>query len=449
MQVCLFIIARLRATLVFGNESQFFKRLDWLFEIVQKTIVSDSLRRLAPCDVLFFCHDVDRGLNLQGKAYSPLIDSIRDEFEREGICCQAVAHPWSRLTGPRAWGSPISMNRSFFIALARSKVGSARWKPKRNLLPVRTHVIRLYEAIMRRSTPVSIITIGSPPELCMAARRLGIKQIELLHGIGYTRIRWGWDERTRESLPSGIFALDGVSANTFSKLDMKDVKVFQIAHPFLKRFFNDHATHTLPLEWQPESMERLTELKKEVLVTLVWGYAGDHGSDDEFKGVLANGLYPEALEAVMAKTEKEILWRFRLHPVHLRDPKYKYLTNAMDDLCRTHKNAEWRSSSSLPLPTVLKSCSGNMTMESMSAYDAAFMGVPSLILCPTVQPGGIREQRFADLEISGYVTKSDMTSEAIYTWSSSVKKLPPYSSDLDNDGSWRKAKAWMLDSLKK
>ena len=37
----------------------------------------DTSKNLKKCDVLLFCHDADRGVTLNNKAYSPLIDSVQ------------------------------------------------------------------------------------------------------------------------------------------------------------------------------------------------------------------------------------------------------------------------------------------------------------------------------------------------------------------------------------
>ena len=40
-----------------------------------------SNEKLKKSEILLFCHDANRGVNFRGKAYSPLIDSLRDELE--------------------------------------------------------------------------------------------------------------------------------------------------------------------------------------------------------------------------------------------------------------------------------------------------------------------------------------------------------------------------------
>jgi hypothetical protein len=43
----------------------------------------------------------------------------------------------------------------------------------------------------------------------------------------------------------------------------------------------------------------------------------------------------------------------------------------MDDFVTKYPNTEWKESSFLPYPSIIKNCDGNISMSSMSCYDAA------------------------------------------------------------------------------
>ena len=78
--------------------------------------VDRSDEQLRKSDILLFCHDASRGLNIAGKAYSPLLDSLREEFELNGYNCQSIAHVGSRLIGDKAYGNPTSFNKKYLLA---------------------------------------------------------------------------------------------------------------------------------------------------------------------------------------------------------------------------------------------------------------------------------------------------------------------------------------------
>lgn len=400
-----------------------------IWRLIGQIKLDDSIKSIKDCDILFFCHDVDRGIKLNGVAYSPLIDSIHEDFTRRGLICLSIAHPWSVLTGHRGYGKPISMNRT--LLLNRVLNFFSKNKPR----------INPYSKILEKSNCRLIVTIGAPDDLCLEARRRDIYHVELLHGIGYTTIEWGWSEKKVDYLPQGILALDKISAAAFSPLSKHGITIKEIPHPFLKRFIGNQLSN-IPKEWL---IKKQPKYKKEILVSLQWGYSGDHGMHIQFANILKNGLFFEELAAIVAE-DKDIFWRFRFHPVQLRNQKYEHLLHFMDDFVSKNPNAEWKESSLLPFPSVATHCDGNISMSSMSCYDAAALGVPSLMLCPNVLPGGIHEDFFTDLEEEGFVIKEPISKAQIHSWIQNVEKLPPRVSNLEDDQAWEEAVTWMLSS---
>ncbi len=231
--------------------------------------------------------------------------------------------------------------------------------------------------------------------------------------------------------------MDRVSTKTFSKLATKGVFTVQIPHPFIRRFVDANLAKQLPEEWSEKSMPPdALGYAKHVLVALNWGYSGDHGEFVEFKGVVENGLFPEILEDVIAQTEEEVFWFFRFHPVQLRGKKYQRLIDYVEAFGEVHKNTEWRWASTMPLPAVLKTCTCSISMSSMSAYDAAYMGVPTLMLCPTVRSGAIHQDWFSDLENLGYVKKTVASVGEIRDWLTTAGTLSPLMNDPENEQGW-------------
>ena len=396
--------------------------------------LKDSVSSITACDVLMFCHDADRGVTLSQLPYSPLMDSLGDELRARGYHCQSISLPWSRLTGSLAYNRPIAFNRRYFWALLQNKISKQ---------PGQRPLVSLYEKILTLARPKLIITIGCENALCEAAQHLGIYHVELLHGIGYAKIRWGWDAKDPLHLPRGVLSLDAVSTQTFSALEPKGLEVKDIPHPFLRRF-QENNFRSLPNEWLP--IERKGKIyKKEILISLQWGYFGDHGESNFYSGVLKNGLFYDEIESLIKKTEHEIFWRFRFHPVQLRQPaKYKKLFDFMDLFVQKHENCDWKESTHLPLPSLLRQCAGHITMNSMSSYEAAYFGVPTLALCPTLQPGGQFELFFNDLVENGYLSKQAFDEFAISQWLDRVEKKPPLLTNLGADDAFDDALNWLL-----
>lgn len=378
-----------------------FKKINNLFVFIKEKLLKDDLHKLKKSDVLFFCHDNNRGIDFNGKAYSPILDSYSEELQSEGYTVQTLAHPWSKLNANLAFGYPLLFNRSYFIAKITDKVF------KKNKLKY------LYLNIFKRVMPKKIITIGCNDALCQAARELNIQHIEILHGFGYDTIPWGWEKKNKQSLPQYVYSFDQVSTETFGFLNKYDVKVIQVENPFLKRF-EKNKLQNLPFEWRVASRP---EFKKQILISLQWGYASGIDCYPEFEGVLDNGLFPIELLKVIEKTGKEVLWRFRFHPVHYRNQeKYKRHFNFIESIVLLHENCEWMESTYKALPSILIHCDAHITMSSMSVYESSYFQVPSLALCPTLREGGINQNLFDDLVIQGMLQKSDATLQIIESW---------------------------------
>lgn len=389
-----------------------------IFEVLKTIKFTNTLKAIKPCDVLFFCHDVDRSISLNNQAYSPLIDSVRQEIENKGYTCISIAHPWSRITGECGYGEPVNINNYFLLSRIFGKIGF-------NL------ELKLYEKIIKKASPKLIITIGSNSDLCKAARDSKVFHAELLHGIGYTPMPWGWNKKHKENLPQCILSLDPVSTQTFSELEKKDIIVKEISHPFFKRFQSEKLG-LIPHEWVP--VKKINPYKKEILISLQWGYANGIDAKDSFKDILDNGLFYNEIEEVIKQTLTTVYWRFRLHPVHYRQPsKYKKQFELIESLIEKYENCEWRESTYIPLPGILMQCSGHITMLSMVSYEAAYVGVPTLALCPSLRGNGVNNGMFDDLVKKGYLLKQHSQVNSILEWVNDVEKLEPILKDITNN----------------
>lgn len=162
---------------------------------------------------------------------------------------------------------------------------------------------------------------------------------------------------------------------------------------------------------------------------------------------LANGLFPEDLSWAIANRQ-DIFWRFRLHPVQLRGSKYAKLRQFIRNYVACHPNTEWEQSSTLPLPSIALHCAGNISMASSACYDAAAMGLKSLMLCPTLQSGGINELLFEDLLQEGYIEKHTSSKKLILDWVDKVKKTTPRLLNIEDDAAWDEATSWVLKAGK-
>jgi hypothetical protein len=345
-----------------------------LIDVLVGLLRRDNWRKILSVDVILMCHDVDRAYDVDGLPYSQLLDPIRQQLEEQGIVCATVAHRFSRFTGRRAWGNPLSINRASFINVLANRAEMVLGRKTADG-GASQRSIRFWERLLARSAAKMVVLIGAPPEVCIAARRRSVPVVELLHGFRYTSIPWGYESRPTQSLPSHVFTLDEISLNTFSLLEIRGCTVSLVQHPALTS-----PTDRVPVgESEGGSAGRETPSQRPtVLVALQWGYC----TGEIYGGRFANGLFPDALIEVIERTEASIDWLFRLHPVQVRQARRYRKQIALVQRLQEHPNVLSMTYSQQPLSRILAETYCLLTPSSGTASEALAMGVPVVILDP-------------------------------------------------------------------
>lgn len=378
--------------------------------------IRDTIQSAQATDVLTFSHDADRADYLSGKAYGRILGSIEEVLELDGLEVTRVAHPYSKLVGSKAWGDPLSMNRTAFIAALRRRLF-------RLLGNTDSTAIKTYRKLLASTRPKVILCIGAPSELCRVAKEKRIPLIEVLHGKGYSKVPWDWEKREINALPSGVVAFDPVSTSTFQSISPSELSVWQISDPWLSKFKTENQL-SLPDEWK-DLYTKPPSGRPVILFSLQWGYAGDHGDYSDYEGVLTNGLIPEAVLQTIAETWDSFDWLLRMHPAQKTGRLFRKQRAFLDRVAVANPNVDWEWASSAPLPIVLSQVTHHVTMSSMTAYEAAAVNVPTLLLCPTLVGGGLYEDMFLDLVDQGVAQKRSCEKPEIIEWvdnESSIKR---------------------------
>jgi len=400
----------------------------------------DNYQEIEECDVLLFCHDVDRGDARDGLPYSKLVDSIDEDLKERGWRTAQLSAPGSSIK--KTWGNSKTANRKFYIIslLNSGKKGKIIHRFMK-LLYWKTKNIEFYREeefftdLINRIKVKCIIGIELRRSLCFAANKANIPAVELLHGMGYDSIPYGWDNAEVKYLPSGFLSMDSISSKSLMPLSSKGVKIWNISHPFYKMFNEGNAKKKLPKEWLKKP-SWIPKKKKIILVSFTWTY---NGEIKEYAGVFSNGLMPESLIDAIKGSGENIFWLLRLHPVQLRKKsRYKENWDLLEKLTKENKNCEWEKSSTLNLMLLMNSCDGHVSMNSSTCYDFAQVNIPSLMLCPLLKSMSY----FLDLREKGYLTLGEFNSNEIIEWCQAVKKIKW------NPGKtlceWENAVEWML-----
>jgi hypothetical protein len=379
-----------------------------------------SWRKLPKCDVLLAVHDNNRGASLGGRAYSSVMDSLAQRLQDAGLECETLALPYSRLIGKKAFGSPVSINRLYFlydlVRIPWNLLGLGnRWTEE-----------KVYSWVLTRAGCAVVIMTNPDPSLCRAAHANGVTVVNVFHGVGYagpTRTLGVDEGLPRNEKPDLFLSLDHITTQSLKKGMEVDQEVMEIDHPWFSRFDGTLGTTAVETEWElpDDVLAELGRFRKVVLLSLQWGY---DGTLPLFTGIVSNGVIHESVLDAVGATRGEVLWIVRLHPVQLRSPKYRKHRQFVHQLEAASSNVLSTSVSMLPLPVLLAQCDGHITMSSMCCYEAAWMRVPSLALCPTLQRDGPFADYFADLQSAGLLVKGTLVTDEIVAWSRCAEKKP-------------------------
>ncbi|MFT7388544.1 MAG: hypothetical protein ACI8VC_001798 [Candidatus Endobugula sp.] len=385
----------------------------------------DSSKNIGKCDVLFFCHDDNRGLVLNKKTYSPLIDSLGQYFEHIGLKCQTIAKPWSRLVGRAAFGNTHAINRVYLYSLMLHRLMRTAKKWSNIESPLTT----FYENIITKSSPKFIISIGAPAFLSEAARRQRVIHFEILHGYGYCTLPFGWDALPKKYLPQGVLSMDAVSTATFSKLAKYNILIWQIENPFYSAFIQNLIKKQCFLYSGENEKKVSSRFRRNILILLQWGYENNKDGLPELNNILQNGILYDEIISLIIESPRDLYFKIRLHPVQLGSIKRRReIVAFLNSRLSEYDNWDCDYSSEAPLWQVASDCDGGMTMFSSSAYELAAMGIQTLVLCPTLMINGFQEAVFNDLEEEGYVKKMSIDNENFRDWIYSVTRKHPWKS---------------------
>ena len=356
-------------------------------------------------DLLLVCAEQDLSEKINNKRYARQLYSFGELCERENLRTMNFLLPFSRLKSQEIWNYGSSGN-SVFVFL---KLIGPLFKFLNIQFLLDELEIKYYLKFLTRIGVRFVAGIGLPQSLLIASKQLEIESLEIAHGYGYTELPVEWLKKD-SVLPNHIMVFDPKSADTFSKLGVARTNVVISKNFWIDRFKSNELNLSVDESWLTQQ-DGIQRDKKIVLVSLQWGYDGEV---PYFDNILPNGLFPEQLLEVIAKTRNTCFWIFRLHPVHLAFSRYRKHKSLLKKVEEDFSNVSWNDSCYTPLPTLLRHCDAHVTMSSMSAYEAAFLGVRTILLCPTLQNDGVYCDMFAEIKDMGLAEIVDLDAEKIF-----------------------------------
>ena len=374
--------------------SQLFRRADW--------------KDLTKADILAVRHDDDCGQLIDGKYYSPMIDSLLDEVR--GAAVLTVASPYSYRIGAASYAGALSFNGAFARELLVKRL--------RRMLGLKSDEadIDTWRGIIRAVRPKYVIGIQPHAALCRACHEQGIFVFDMQHGyIGPKHPGYGEAfqiGRDRQEMADCILCWDEDSAASIQGwTSRKQVELRVIGNPWINKFVTRREQDKVVRFFEDRRhTDRSGGARPRILVSLQWGL--DDPTLTPNQDLFDDAFMPKALETVIRHTQGQYDWTLRPHPVQYLDRK---TFKALKQHVAERFGSTIKISENEPLPFVLSNTDLHITYNSSVVIEAEFFGVPSALLDPQVN-GGLRAGYYSSQISKGIARLLPCQASAILDW---------------------------------
>jgi len=371
-------------------------------------------------DILAVRHDDDCGQLVNGKYYSPLIDSILDEVQGRAIL--TVASPNSYRVKARSHAGALSFNGAFvrelFVKRLRSMMG----------LESGNSDIDTWRAIIRTVQPLYVIGIQPHAALCRACHEQGAFVFDVQHGyIGPKNPGYGAEfqmARDRQEMPDCILCWDEGSATSIRGwTSIKRIDLRVIGNPWINKFVLNRANDKVLQFFQNGHKQvHRNGSRPQIIISLQWGL--DNPLAVPNQELFDNDFLPKELALAIKNSHAHYDWIFRPHPVQfLNKEVFRKLVLYLE----AHFGPEVIISIIEPLPFLLANVDLHVTYNSSVVIEAEYFGIRSAILDPQIDDG-IYDGYFSDQISNGVAELVACTEGAILEWVYSSldagKKMP-------------------------
>lgn len=367
--------------------------------------------------VVTWSSDADRTDTIGDSHYSRILDPLLASLLPEWKVLN-LGRSTDRVIGPATYGSVLPMKAHRLVSMLPIRDTYSGWAVPGSHLHRTLLETRALRSVINRFRPSLLLAIDGVGHVFETARELGVPTVEVLHARGYSQVFPSWENAPHSSLPDFVFAFDQMSFDTFSSFLGSSERVFLI-QDCARDFFETLLGPVSRVEAEVE------DPRLRVLFTLVWGEDFSDRPDLDF----SPGFFvPAIIEELIRETSSTHFWNFRLHPVQRvgRDRSSRDAREYVMKMADLHENVSWYSSTNGILAEVIEETDMHITVGSMSVYDAALAGVPSLFFYPEAEPGRTRERMFSDLRETGHLTWLPLDRARVRDWIYSAGPLPPF-----------------------
>jgi hypothetical protein len=340
-------------------------------------------------EVIMMSGDANKMIKVEEKYFDKILDFFIIEFDKIGIKWAHLAHPPAKIYGEKTFSNSYTINRSYTLALLFDLVFGIKDEDAHQY-KTNSKLVKIYRNFFINSMPKVILTIGSRPEITIAAQSLRIPVIEVLHGKGYTYDPKIWlaTGQKRNIFPDYVISYDSTSSKTLRN-NSKKLKIIDSFDPFFDYY-------------RKGSLGKLSLFKEKeptinVLLSLTWGYGGEI---EELSGLLSDGILPNGLIDSIEVLSAKVNWTIRMHPVQMSNDKklYKKQKRYLSKIFLKYPNVKLELEPGNSIYSSLEHQDVHISFDSMSVYEAAQMGMTSYLIAYK-----LKNDKYADLIDSGYV----------------------------------------------
>lgn len=364
--------------------------------------------------ILYSGSDADRGHLGPNGYFSPIIDPIQEYYKGYSYKAINLSFPLSYYHSSEVRGGAILLNRRAIAIILIELIEKITLDKDMAAQRKSNRRTRLLRNLLSSLKPDLIFAFQATQEFCKAAHELGIAVIEPMHGMNLSpedkilrNTICGIDSK---ALPDAYLAYDDRTYATLSEfIGDREIAVFRMPHPWHVECQN---ADSVLFDGRRSAVLFSSAKPIKILVSLQWGYSGER---DSLSNIIPNGVMHPSIEQAIVENP-DVLWLVRMHPVQVKARGYNAHRRYVQSLSERHQNVEWEDATSLPLPAILANVQGHITMTSGTAGEAAIFGVHSLLLCPTLKPGGAHSGWFSELAEDGMVEFGELEADYITNW---------------------------------
>ena len=372
-------------------------------------------------DLLFYDHDAHRNFYHKKKYYAPLIDTVRESFEKNNKSSITIAEPYSQIVGKNAFGEVLDFNGSFARASLLRKLKLIFYK---EIYVGQFGYELLWTKILTLIKPKIVIAINPPASLCFVCQKLELKVYDLQHGVISENHEW-YGAKFRQNLPSNILPTGFLCWNKTSKKILekwtknKNIHVLEIGHPWLNRFLNARDDDELVKNSNEKYLKYNKSKLRTILITLTWGWVGwdDKFIRKNYKTKFDHYFgFPKGLMECIIENKDTYKWKIRLHPVQLAGKEQNGIVSFLNQKFGKFENVEWNKSSIEPLPLILKNADLHITVNSSVLIEACIFNLKSALIAPIPKTDLWLESYYEEELNSGYCEYVPNHKNSIKSW---------------------------------